>query len=180
MAFAAATLFVSRDPDRARDRPGSPFALVALAGLAVALLVAWPFNRYGNERMDHFPQDEVAAMQELYRVAPEGSALFAASWALPWRYEHYADYYYYSSLSDLQLNFDEPDPAKLAAAVAERMRSADVERAYVVIATTTIAQNDLFGPWKPGAQVRLRDVLTASPLFRVVFANPDTTILQLR
>ena len=182
MAFAGAALFVPGARGAGRNRPGSPFAMAALACFVAVLLVAWPFNRYGNERMDYYPRPEITAMQQLYRIAPAGSALFAASWALPWRYEHYADYYYYSSLSEgsPELNFDQRDPDKLARAVADRMRAADVDHAYVVITSSTIAQNDLFGPWKPGAQARMRDILAASPLFRVVYRNPDATILQLR
>jgi len=181
MAFAGAALFVSHDRDRQRDRPASTLAMAALACFAAVLLFAWPFNRYGNERMDYYPKAEITGMAQLYRIAPAGSALFAASWALPWRYEHYADYYYYSSLSeDPEINLDEPDRQKLARTVAERMGKAEAERAYLVIANSTIAQNDLFGPWEPGAQVRLEQTLTRSPLFRVVYKNPDTTIFQLR
>lgn len=177
MAFSAASLFVPAD----RSAAMRPVALAALACFAVVLLASFPFNRYGNERMDYYPKGELQATNALYRIAPPGSALFAASWALPWRYKHYADYYYYSSLRDNvpQLNFDEPDPAKLAKDVADRMRQPGSREAYLVIAKSTSAQSDLFGPFKPGAQLRLLRILSHSPYFRVRYRNADATVFQL-
>jgi hypothetical protein len=177
MAFSIALLFARSDGSSAM----SPVALVALVGLAVVALAAFPLNRYGNERMDYYPRGELAATDALYRIAPEGSALFAASWSLPWRYRHYADYYYYSSLTDKPgLDYDEPDAHKLAEQVATRMRDADERHAFLIIAKSTAAQSDLFGPWKPGAQERLRRILTASPLFRVRYQNAAAAVFQVR
>lgn len=178
MAFAAATLFVPAD----RAKPIRSLASVGLACFAVVLLAAFPFTRYGNERMDYYSKAELDATNALYKLAPQGSALFAASWALPWRYQHYADYYYYSSLTDgkPQLDFDEPDPQRLSAAVAARMREAQEPNAFLVIAKSTAAQTDLFGPFKKGSQDRLRRILMTAPEFRVIYTNPDATVFQLR
>jgi hypothetical protein len=177
MAFSIGLLFARSDGSSAM----SPLALAALVGLAVIALAAFPLNRYGNERMDYYPRGELAATDALYRIAPEGSALFAASWSLPWRYRHYADYYYYSSLTDKPgLDYDEPDPEKLAAAVAQRMGEAGPEHAFLLIAQSTAAQSDLFGPWKRGAQERLQRILLASPLFRVRYRNAAATVFELR
>jgi hypothetical protein len=178
MSLAAASLFVPATRHRRITRP----AWVALALFGVMLVALFPFNRYGNERMDAYSKQELAAVDALYRVAPHGSALFAASWALPWRYRHYADYYYYSSLTDRapEIDLDDPDRARLVREVAKRLAAPDASEAFLVITNSTGAQSDLFGPWRPGAQVRLRETLAASTRFRVVYQNPDAVVFELQ
>jgi hypothetical protein len=178
MSLAAASLFVPPAGRRRLTRP----AWVALALLGVLLVGLFPFNRYGNERMDAYTTQELAAVNALYRIAPPGSALFAASWALPWRYRHYADYYYYSSLTDRspEIDLDDPDRARLAGEVAKRLAAPGASSAFLVITDSTEAQSDLFGPWGPGAQTRLREALTASPRFRIVYENPDAVVFRLQ
>jgi hypothetical protein len=178
MSLSAASLFVSARPGSRVTRP----AWVALALFGVLLVTLFPFNRYGNERMDSYSKQELAAVNALYRIAPSGSALFAASWALPWRYREYADYYYYSSLTDRspEVDLDDPDRARLAREVAKRLDVPGNTASFLVITNSTAAQSDLFGPWRPGAQLRLRQTLARSPLFRIVYQNPDAVVFQLK
>ncbi|HVW18612.1 MAG TPA: hypothetical protein VHB30_10225 [Solirubrobacteraceae bacterium] len=178
MALAAASLFVPAEAGASVSR----VAWTALACLGVALVASFPFNRYGNERMDYFSPDEIAGVRALYRIAPQGATLFAGSAALPWRYTKYADYYYYDSLTggDADVNLDDPDQRRLARDVALRMATPDRSPSLLIITRSTAAQTDLFGPWREGAQLRLRRVLSRSPYFRVAYRNPDAVVFVLR
>lgn len=178
MAFSAACLFVPA----ADDVPMSRSALAAVACLGLLLIMSFPFDRYGNERVDYFPKDELAGVQALYRIAPVGSYLFASDDSLPWRYERYAAYYYYSSLTGgaSQVNLDLKDPYALARDVAVFMAPPRGKSSFLIITKSTAAESDLFGPWRRGAQDRLRRILSVSPYFRVLYRNPDAAVFELR
>ena len=176
MALAAATLFVPVND----EVPMSKTALAALGCFCLVLIALFPFNRYGNERMDYFPPDEIAGVQAMYRLAPKGSYLYSPDYSLPWRYENYADYYYDNSLTSV--NLDLMNPRALARAVAQFMTPpADSgARAFLIITSTTNAENDLFGPFKRGADNRLRRILSASRYFRLLYHNPDAAVFELK
>ena len=178
MSFSAAYLFMPATSHLRVSRIG----MAVLSCLAVGLLVSFPFNRYGNERMDYFSKDEVAGVAALYRVAANGSDLFAANDSLPWRYEKYADYYYYDTLTggSSQVNLDTKSPEELAKAVATFMATSRRRSSFLIITTSMNAESDLFGPWKRGAQLRLRRILSSSPMFRVVYSNPDAVVFELK
>jgi len=179
MVFAAASLFVPADI----QTPMSRMAVAAVVCYGALLLLTFPFNRYGNERMDYFSKAEVAGVQALYRIAPTGASLYAADDSLPWRYEKYADYYYYFSLADSNsdVNLDLKDSRKVTREVAAFMRPQyGSKSSFLIITKSTEAESDLFGPWERGAQVRLRRILSVSPYFRVVYQNPDAAVFELK
>jgi hypothetical protein len=175
MAFAAASLFVAPGGRRA-SRP----ALAALACFGAALVVAFPFARYGNERMDYYSKDELNGVQEMYRVAPPGSDLIAGSGVLPWRYTGYADYAYDTVLSSTSpVNLDRP-PETVARSVADYMARTPDRRSYLILTRSMSAQADLFGYLPHGAIERLRSALVASPHFRILYQRPDAILFTLR
>ena len=178
MALSAACLFVPAGS----ERPISKAALAALACFALVLVGLFPFTRYGNERQDYFPTGELAGIQAMYRIVPNGSYIYAPDYSLPWRYEKYAKYDYYNSLTggSSQVNLDEPNPRALARSVAKFMTPPPGVRSYLIITSSTNAENDLFGPFEPGADLRLRRILSVSPRFRLLYQNPDAALFELK
>jgi hypothetical protein len=175
MAFAAATLFVAPGERLGRK------SMAALATAAVLMVAAFPFLRYGNERMDYYSKAELAGVKTMYRIAPPGSHLFAGSGAFPWRFTGYADYptdTILNSASPVDLDYEHPEA--LARSVAKYMAEKPGQRSYLIITRSMGAQADLFGYLPVGAMPRLREILVASPLFRVAYENPDAVILTLK
>ncbi len=178
MALSAASLFV---PVGNEVRIAKA-ALAALACFGLLLVGLFPFNRYGNERQDYFPPDELAGLQVMYRLVPNGSYIFAPDYSLPWRYEKYADYYYYNSFNNgsTQVNLDEQNPQVLARSVAAFMTPPQGARSFLIITSSANADNDLFGPFQPGADLRLGRILSSSPYFRLLYHNPDVALFELK
>jgi hypothetical protein len=176
MAFLAASLFVP--PARA---PMTRPAMVVLAVVALGLMVVFPFTRYGNERAEYFSPDEVAGVQQLYRLAPVGSVLVAGSEVLPWRYTRYTDYDYRGLTSERSsVDLDVRDPAVLAETVVERLRPPAGRQSFLIITRSMKAQAELFGTFRRGDLDRLERVLAGSARFRVAFRNDDATVFALR
>jgi hypothetical protein len=69
--------------------------MTATAVAGVALSAAFLLARYGNEDFEQMRPADVAAAQEMYRVAPAGASLFALSESVPWR-DHDLERYVYA------------------------------------------------------------------------------------
>jgi hypothetical protein len=70
----------------------------AVQALVMVICVAWTplfvLTRFGNESYEQVRPREVAAVRQLYQLAPLGSTLVTATTQVPWRFEHAADYDY--------------------------------------------------------------------------------------
>ena len=153
----------------------------AAGAVMLALLGAFVFARYGNDRMDAFSRGDVAGVRALYRIAPPGSELVAASEPLPWQYRDY-DRYTYARLVDL---LPGPPPPRgrrhrpLTYRVRDVLASAVPGRAYIIVTRSQIAGDELVGTrGRPARVVAQR--LDVSRLFRLVYANPDARVYVLR
>jgi hypothetical protein len=172
--FAAAGLLaVARAP--------SLRATATLATATLVLLAAFLFARYGNERMDAFSPGDVAGVRALYRIAPAGSELVAASQPLPWQSQSYASYDY-ERLADL---LPGPPPARgqphrpLSYRIRDVLRSSVPGRAFVIITRSQIAGDDLTGTSATPARL-VAQRLGASHLFGVAYRSRDAVIFVLR
>jgi hypothetical protein len=180
MALLAATAFIGPG-GMTRSRAAS----LLLACVAALLVLAFPVLRYGNEREDYYSPAEIAAVDELYRLAPPHSVLVAASAIIPWRNKHYADYDYRTleggeGAGGGTIDLEARNRDRLVRAILARMSSPDGRASFLIITRSMKAQVALFGPWHRHAYDRLERILTASPQFRVVFSNRDATILTPR
>ena len=177
-AFLVARLFTVRNGGR-RWMAG------ALAGATtMTLLPGFLLTRYGNEVMNQFTSQEIAAVQRLYRIAPRGSMLVAATEALPWKYRDYGEYRY-RDMTDFELPPESRPIDELARALR---REAEGRRIFLVFTRSTRESAALLGVpypgpklsgppggWVPRMEARLRN----SPLARTVYANRDATIFEV-
>jgi hypothetical protein len=69
--------------------------LVATPVLAIFIVVTFLLARYGNEDFEQMRPGDVAAAQELYRIAPPGAAIFVLTESVPWR-DHDLERYEYA------------------------------------------------------------------------------------
>ena len=70
------------------------------------------------------------------------------------------------------------DPGPLLQDVRDAMNSSS-RRSYLIIERSEEKEVDQLGYGRPGSLARFADVVAASPLFRVVYRNPDATIFTL-
>jgi hypothetical protein len=144
------------------------------AGTAILLLVSIVFlvTRYGNERMDAFTKQEVAAVKFLFATAPAGARVVSANYNIPWQYQHYADYDYYdlpdSTVTDGSIN-------DVVHAMSTNPRSS-----YLLLTRSQAALGELFAGWPSSTMSKFRSDLIRSGRFRIIFQNEDSTLFKLR
>jgi hypothetical protein len=150
-------------------------------GVTLALLGGFLVTRYGNERMDWFSPDEVAAVDRLDALAPPGATLVAWSASLPWQERHYAEHRYrtvtgsddWARMSQMAPG----SPAQLAA--VERYMRAQKGGAYLVLTRSQAAEVDLTGLGPRGSVRQVDAGLRRSPAFRALYANRDASVYGL-
>ena len=144
-------------------------------GLSIVLFTGFLFARYGNERMDYYTAEEVAAIAYLYAEAPDGAVLIAGGPSVPWKAERYEDFS--ERVIPARLIRD-GNPEAIGNYMRE-IRDAQGSEIYFVTTRSTSAAVDLFYGLESGALDQLVEEMTDSGTFHVVFANEDATILSL-
>ena len=164
LAGAAAVTPLLSKPDWLRQLA----ATAVLFAVGIGLLAA----RYGNEKMDFFTRDEVAAVRFVYAAAPAKARLFGADDNTPWQFEHYTDFRH-TALSDSVVTNSRINE------VVRQMNAAP-RSSYLLLTRSQAASGELFRGWSPRTLSNFRANLTRSGRFRVVFSNRDATVLTLR
>jgi O-antigen/teichoic acid export membrane protein len=174
--FAAAALV--GDDDEIRLSRGRP---VAIGGVLLLLAGLFLFARYGNERMDYFTRDETAAVARLYALAKPGSTLIGGTGNMPWKYTQYEDHVYRLVIKMPHWSATAPATANLGPVLHDVRAAmhASHGRSYLIIERSEENEVDQLGYGRPGSLARFVDAVSASPLFRVVYRNPDATIFTL-
>jgi hypothetical protein len=172
-AFFAATLVCPRPLNRPQGRS---WAAVALSCLV--LMGGFYFTRYGNERLDQFTTSEVAAVQELYQMAPPGSLLLAGAENLPWKSERY-EAYTYRNLKNLTADSSAVDAQAAAELVLDEMKAHRKKGAYFIVTRSQRNYVNALGILPPGSLDTVESALRASPDVRLAYANADARIYTI-
>lgn len=169
LPFAATFAALALLPDHQRMgalRTG--LAVVVLAGLVPAFFVA----RFGNEQFEYIADNEVAAVDQLFDVAPPGSSLLVVDAAAPWLVQGRDQYDFVRSLKD----GNRTNPAAVVDALARR--PGDGER----FALFTRAQEQAMSQ-RLGLPRNWGDAFTGQLLqtgrFDLIYENPDARIFKL-
>jgi hypothetical protein len=148
-------------------------------GLAVVVLLGgFLFARYGNERIEHFTTEELAAVRHLYEIAPPGSLLLAATPDLPWKFQDYASYDY-RTVASLKSS-PESRGGDLLKPVLGIMRQYQRPGAYFIITRSSRADAEARGILPPASLDRLEQALRRLSTVQLVYANQDAQIYALR
>jgi hypothetical protein len=175
VAFLAAGLFLP-----VKGAAASWRATGAIGLAVVVLLGGFLFARYGNERMEHFTTEELAAVRHLYEIAPPGSLLLAATPDLPWKFQDYASYDYRTVASLKSTGTTTSGSVDLVKPVLGIMRQHQRPGAYFIITRSHRADAEARGIVPPDSLDRLEQVLRRSPTVQLVYANQDAQIYALR
>jgi hypothetical protein len=172
-AFLAAGLFLPVKGAAASWRAAGAIGLAV-----VVLLGGFLFARYGNERIEHFTSEELAAVRHLYEVAPRGSLLLAATPDLPWKFQDYVSYDY-RTVGSLKSSRGGGN-GELVKPVLSIMRQHRRPGAYFIITRSNRADAEARGILPPGSLDRLEQALRRSPGMQLIYANQDARIYALR
>jgi hypothetical protein len=152
---------------RLRDEAPTWLGLIVVGG-SLALVVAFMVARYGNERIESFTPGEVAAVEELYDMAPKGSLLVSVDGDVPWksiRYEEYryrpTDGNYYDSLEGM---------------FAEM--SQHVGPVYLIVTRSQGAYAEMILGASADEWTAFEQRMFATGWFQIVSRTPDATIAR--
>ncbi len=173
MAVVAAAAFFPH-PGTGRPR----FAGLALAGVSLVMMATFAVANYGQEAINYFTPQEVAAGQWLYRTAPRGAEIVAANSNFPWAFVHY-NWYTYTFLDYPATVSRDTIQTPLETVIPIMQPPAYGPAPYLILTRSQAEEENLTGNWPSGAFDRITGDLLASGRFRVVYRNADAMILQL-
>ena len=191
VAFFVASLFIPVGSSASGPRPMTPEPRMArrrkLIAVVMSVVMIGSFvARYGNERMDFYSPEEVAAVDALYRVAPPGSVLMAEVSYLPWRYRDYERdredgnrSHRYLALTDEWARNPTKSPAEMAAWTADVLGpqpDAGHPAGFLILSRSPRAHEQILGGLDDEMIRQYTDALSRSNQFRVILENQDATI----
>jgi GT2 family glycosyltransferase len=172
MAITAAAAFFPHRRARRSGRAG-----VVLASVSLFLVGAFSVANYGQEAINYFTPQEVAAGHWLAHNAPKGAKIVAANSNYPWAFAHY-EWYTYTFL-DYPASVSRDTLRTPVQTVTGLMRTGYLPASYLVFTRSQAQEDTLTGVWRAGTADRVTRQLLASGKFRVVYRNADVIILQL-
>jgi hypothetical protein len=167
--FLACLVFPTRESGHGR------VTTLAMSVLACGLIVLFLFTRYGNERLDYFTPGDVAAVQNLYRIAPPGSVLYSGAPNLPWRERDYERYRYRTLVNVDAWAGGRPRSRELLLDVMGRTGGRPT---FIIITRSTRIRAALLDG-APGALDAFAASLRRSPDVREVYRNAGASIFKL-
>lgn len=150
-------------------------ALVGLVPTFLLLSVLIETSRFGNTKFDIFTPGEMAAVAEVERIAPPGSAIISAAHPTPWRSETYLDHKYRT--------MDELCRKDLSAArcgpIFYSYGRHNPAGAFVLLMRATEASLELQGQSSLPNSAELEDWLKSQNGVELVFSNSDARVYRL-
>jgi hypothetical protein len=167
---ACSVLLPTDGSTRPSFRAAGVFALTCF--LLAVLTVT---GRFGNARFDVFTDGEIAAVDAVQRLAPDGSAIISAAHPTPWRSESYLEHRY-RTIEDLC-------PHDLSASTCGPLVYGYARHnpagAFVLLMRSTEASLVLTGQSSQGGFDELEEWLSAQDGVRLAFRNADARVYQV-
>ena len=159
-------------PRRDRVNRRSTLVLAVVCAAIGALMVT---GRYGNTKFDMFTQHEIVAAQELYRLAPEDSAIISGAHPTPWRNQEYVEHKY-RTVKDLCSANHEPNACGEAVYAYARHNPGG---AMLLMNRASQMSMVLQGVITPGTYQEFEQWLGHVPTIHLVYENPDARIYRI-
>jgi hypothetical protein len=199
--FAAGSFYPSEKAGR------SVFTPIFVILISFLLIPGFIYSYYGKDRMYYFSPNEVAAAQFVYTIAPQGSLVVDSTWNWPRQAVHY-EYYNYLSLIRLPeekrteilqdpagslynlMGEAAPEAVNLYGSESGSQPEAlpDVAgesglvlypASYFIVTRSQMAETQMAGSLPADWFTRIKDALSGSPNFRIVYENADATVYEL-
>jgi len=128
-------------------------------------------GRYGNERMEYFTPNEVAAVADLYEIAPPGSLLVAATPNLPWKNTRYEEYRYRPAGDDT-----------LYGHVDEMIATMELYpgRSFLILSRSQQAYAEMILGAPAGDWSAFEKAVMGTGRFVMLYENPDAQIAEFQ
>jgi hypothetical protein len=142
------------------------------------MIAAFIVANYGKEGENYFSPAQVAATNYMYRVAPHGSLIVAATLDYPGDYIDYENYYqifWLDQLTPRQTLSVERDPVR----ALEGVMSVHGREAYFILTKSQETEIETEGLLSPAALDQLKQLPKGAPQFTVVYRNSDAVVLTL-
>ena len=154
-------------------RPGADFlpswrTIVSIGLVSIVLVEGFLITRYGNERMDYFTPEEVAAARFLYSVAPPGSLFEAPGISVPWQFEGFTTYKTEWVSAKVVKDAD--------IATLEADMSTNGHGSYLLVTRSAAATLELYDGLDPGVLSRFEKALVDSGHFVIIYQNADARV----
>jgi hypothetical protein len=150
---------------------------LALFVTTVLLLAGFSMGNFGQESVNYFSPQEVAASDWLYQTAPRGAAIVGADSNFPWAFVHY-DWYSYTFL-DSTPGISATDVLRdPVGTVLSAMDHGQATAGYLILTRSQAAEITTTGTWQADTFSRLSQAALSSGQFRIVYRNPETLILR--
>ena len=159
-----------------------PMRVAVLVSGFLVITVAFVIVRFGNERADYFPPDEVAAVARMYAVAPPRSLIVASAPDLPWRYTDYTDRNYLSVTGThawTRLNPNHPVFGPLLQEIEDRAKHLRVPAIYLIFTSTGEAYTGYLGPGNPALLPAFERYIARNGYGRAVVSSPNAVLYRL-
>ena len=138
--------------------------------VVLALLPTFFIARYGNESFEAFTSDERALVAELYRVAPEDSALVSFNSLLPWRQTRIEDYRFTSV-------FEDSIPAEPVPVLEEALTPRDNVPAFLVVSRAQARFAEMMQGQTPDWVESVTAQLLATGRYKVIHESTEGRII---
>jgi hypothetical protein len=152
-----------------RSEQTSPRVGMLVVVLSLALIGPFLITRYGNERIESFTPGEVAAVTQLYQMAPAGSMLVGVVGDLPWKNIRYEEYRYRPAGDDTY--YHDLDAMFLA-------MSTHNGPVYLILTRTQAAYTEMILGASETEWADFRAQLFATGWFDIISETPDATIAR--
>ncbi|NLX09176.1 MAG: hypothetical protein GXY36_05935 [Chloroflexi bacterium] len=174
LAFFIATLFY---PSLKVGR--SLWTVVLPAVLSVLLLTGLLFAYYGKDRQYYFAEDEVAASEYLYSIAPPNSLIIEGSRSYASQHQNYELYTYVAIDREPWESQQEiiNDPVNV---MTRWMSNRAYAGSFLIITRSQKAAIEMVGSMPDNQAIYdLEDALLASGRFKAIFRSPNAVVLVL-
>jgi len=153
---------------RRREEPLQRFGVIVVL-LTMTAIPAFMVARYGNERIESFRPGEVAAVEQLYEMAPKGSMLIGVVGDVPWKNIRYEEYRYRPSGDDTYYG-------DLNTMYAEMVQYNGP--VFLILTRTQSAYAEMILGASPRDWDAFEQQLFATGWFQIVSRTPDATIAR--
>ncbi len=164
MALLIAFAFIPR-----RQLVASSLLTLSVVVATVALVAPFLVARYGNERIESFTAGEVAAVNQLYAIAPPDSMLIGVVGNTPWKNLRYEEYRFRPAGDDTYYHD------------LDRMHEAMINHkgpVFLIITRTQQAYVEMILGAAPADWTSFEQELFATGWFNVLSRTPDATIAR--
>lgn len=164
MALLIAFAFIPR-----RQHVASSLLTLSVVVATVVLVAPFLVARYGNERIESFTAGEVAAVNQLYAIAPPDSMLIGVVGNTPWKNLRYEEYRFRPAGDDTYYH----DLDKMYEAMINHKGPV-----FLIITRTQQAYVEMILGAAPADWTSFEQELFATGWFNVLSRTPDATIAR--